>query len=153
MNGDWRQVVDRLWGLVCIYCKAIKSLFSFSVNKALTDVRNIFTLSKRKTNTVYEHIYMESRKMVLRKLEGGSRVINQTYVYLWLIPVDVWQKPTQYCKAIILQLKIKKINLKPKQKRNSFTRKSQQWPCYFISANYRQVFLRGDISSLGLCSA
>ena len=29
------------------------------------------------------------------------------YVYLWLIHVDVWQKPTQHCKAIILQLKIK----------------------------------------------
>ena len=28
-----------------------------------------------------------------------------TYVYLWLIYVDVWQKLTQYCKAIILQLK------------------------------------------------
>ena len=32
--------------------------------------------------------------------EGG------TYVYLWLIPVDAWQKPTQYCKAVIFQLKI-----------------------------------------------
>ena len=31
-----------------------------------------------------------------------------TDVYLWLIPVDVWQKPRQYCKAIILQLKKKK---------------------------------------------
>ena len=29
-----------------------------------------------------------------------------TYVYLWLIHADVWQKPTQYCKAIILQLQI-----------------------------------------------
>ena len=29
-----------------------------------------------------------------------------TYVYLWLIHVDVWQKPTQYCKAIIFQLKM-----------------------------------------------
>ena len=28
-------------------------------------------------------------------------------VYLWLIHVDVWQKLTQYCKAIILQLKNK----------------------------------------------
>ena len=28
-----------------------------------------------------------------------------TYVYLWLIHVDLWQKQTQYCKAIILQLK------------------------------------------------
>ena len=27
-------------------------------------------------------------------------------MYLWLIHVDVWQKPTQYCKAIILQLKL-----------------------------------------------
>ena len=35
-----------------------------------------------------------------QKLEG-------TYVYLWLIHADVWQKPTQYCKAVILQLKIK----------------------------------------------
>ena len=35
-----------------------------------------------------------------------------TYVYLWLIHADVWQKPTQYCKAIVLQLKIniKKYN-------------------------------------------
>ena len=29
-------------------------------------------------------------------------------VHLWLIHVDVWQKPTQHCKTIILQLKIKK---------------------------------------------
>ena len=45
-----------------------------------------------------------------------QRNINQrrfkregTYVYLWLIHAAVWQKPTQYCNAIILQLK---INLK-----------------------------------------
>ena len=30
-----------------------------------------------------------------------------TCVYLWLMHVDVWQKPTQYCRAIILQLKNK----------------------------------------------
>ena len=29
-----------------------------------------------------------------------------TYVYLWLIHTDIWQKPMQYYKAIILQLKI-----------------------------------------------
>ena len=38
---------------------------------------------------------------------GGRGVQEGTYVYLWLIHVDVWQKPTQYCRAIILQLKIK----------------------------------------------
>ena len=32
-----------------------------------------------------------------------------TYVYLWPIHVDVWQKPEQYCKAIIPQLKINKL--------------------------------------------
>ena len=31
-----------------------------------------------------------------------------TDVYLWLIHVDVWQKLTQNCKAIFLQLKINK---------------------------------------------
>ena len=31
------------------------------------------------------------------------------YAYLWLIHSVVWQKPTQYCKLIILQLKIKKF--------------------------------------------
>ena len=36
---------------------------------------------------------------------GGRE--DQPYVYLWLIHVDVWQKPAQYCKAIILQFKIK----------------------------------------------
>ena len=43
-----------------------------------------------------------------------------TYVYLWLSHVDVWKKPTQYCKAIILQLK---INFKKApDKQNSSTR-------------------------------
>ena len=31
---------------------------------------------------------------------------EETSVSLWLIHADVWQKSTQYCKAIILQLKI-----------------------------------------------
>ena len=39
----------------------------------------------------------------------GSFKREETYVDLWLIHVDVWQKPTQYYKAIILQLKINKI--------------------------------------------
>ena len=44
--------------------------------------------------------------------EVGERFMKEgMYVYLWLIHVDIWQKPTQYCKAIILQLK---INLRKK---------------------------------------
>ena len=36
---------------------------------------------------------------------GGRFKKEGTYVYLWLICVDVWQKPIQCCKEIILQLK------------------------------------------------
>ena len=39
--------------------------------------------------------------------EGGSGW--GTHVYPWLIHVNVWQKPLQYCKVISLQLKFKKI--------------------------------------------
>ena len=34
-----------------------------------------------------------------------------TYVYLRLIHIEVWQKTTKFCKAIILQLKKKKIRV------------------------------------------
>ena len=39
---------------------------------------------------------------------GGRSKSEGTHVYLWLIHVGTWQKPTQYCKAIILQLKTTK---------------------------------------------
>ena len=37
--------------------------------------------------------------------EGGSEW--GTHVHPWLIHVNVWQKPLQYCKVISLQLKQK----------------------------------------------
>ena len=37
---------------------------------------------------------------------GGRYKREGTYVCLWLIDADVGQKPTQHCKAVILQLKI-----------------------------------------------
>ena len=40
-------------------------------------------------------------------------------VSLWLIHVDMWQKPTQYCKAIILQLKINKFKQNKKKETES----------------------------------
>ena len=43
--------------------------------------------------------------------QKGPRA-GATYVYLWLAHVDVWQKPTQFCKAIILQFKVNKFNKK-----------------------------------------
>ena len=46
---------------------------------------------------------------------GGRLKREGTCVYLRLIHVDVRQKPTQYCKAIILQLKINKVKKKKKR--------------------------------------
>ena len=47
-----------------------------------------------------------------REIQEGGDIL-----YLWLIHVNIWQKPTQYCKAIILQLKeiffFKEAHLKP----------------------------------------
>ena len=40
---------------------------------------------------------------------GGRLKREGTDVYLWLIHVDVWQESSQYCKIIILQLKIKNL--------------------------------------------
>ena len=39
--------------------------------------------------------------------EGVGREVQNggTHVHPWLIHVNVWQKPSQYCKVISLQLK------------------------------------------------
>ncbi|KAB0360204.1 hypothetical protein FD754_004360 [Muntiacus muntjak] len=47
-------------------------------------------------------------KSVCRSRSNRGFKKKGTYAYLWLIHVDVWQKLTQYCKPIILQLKKKK---------------------------------------------
>ena len=47
--------------------------------------------------------------------ELGEKLKREgTYAYPWLTLVGVWQKPTQYYKAIIFQLKVNKFlnNLK-----------------------------------------
>lgn len=42
------------------------------------------------------------------------RLVGTDDLNLWLIHVDVWQRPTQYCRATVLQLK-KKRKKKVKQ--------------------------------------
>ena len=51
--------------------------------------------------------------------EGGRLETEGTYVHLWLIHVDIWQKPVQYRKATILQLKIK-FKKEKKNKKNTY---------------------------------
>ena len=50
-----------------------------------------------------------------RGVGGGKFKREGTYVCVWLIHVDVWQKLTQYCKAVILQLKINKTHTDTKR--------------------------------------
>ena len=70
-----------------------------------------------------------SSKLVLcDKLEGwdgvgGACKREGTCVYLWLIHVDVWQKPTQYCKAIILHIIINPFKKNLLSKQSCFTDK------------------------------
>ena len=44
---------------------------------------------------------------------GGGKEVQEggDITYQRLIHVDVWQKPTQYYKAIILQLKVNKFKI------------------------------------------
>ena len=60
--------------------------------------------------------------------EGDSG--RGTHVYPWLIHVNVWQKPLQYCKVISLQFKKKKSE---QQKIDAF----ELW-CW------RKLYLLGD---------
>ena len=51
----------------------------------------------------------------MKQKMAGQFKKEDTYVYLWLIHVEVWQKATKFCKAIILQLKNKLISKKSKK--------------------------------------
>ena len=53
----------------------------------------------------------------LEEWEVGGRFKKEgTYGYLWLIHVDVWQKLSQHCKAIIFQLKLNTFIKRSKDK-------------------------------------
>ena len=52
----------------------------------------------------------------------------------WLIHVDVWQKPTQYCKAIILQIIINNFKKSFLSKQSCFTDK-QMATCHPVYCN------------------
>ena len=71
-------------------------------------------------NVFFKEEYIEGWEKVGRRKEVQERGI---YVYLWLIHVDVWWKPNQYCETIILQLKINEFfkNLKKKESKKKET--------------------------------
>ena len=59
--------------------------------------------------TQTEALYQSRRVGWGGRWEGGGREVGESfkregiYVYLWLIHVEVEQKTTKFCKAIILQ--------------------------------------------------
>ena len=59
---------------------------------------------------------------------GGRFKTEEICVHLWLIRADLWQNPTQHCKAITLQLKINNF-LKEQQKREIKQKSSRFPPC------------------------
>ena len=68
------------------------------------------TICKRDSLWEFSIWCRELKPLPCDNLEGwevGERFNREgIYVYLWLIHVDIWPKPIQYCKAIILQLKM-----------------------------------------------
>ena len=68
---------------------------------------------KSKQGVSFQVMKVDLLCLKIRKYGVGGRS-GGTYVYLWLTHADIWQKPTQYCKALVLQLKINKFKLKNK---------------------------------------
>ena len=55
---------------------------------------------------IHRAVFSMIVKKTGKKIKCGRRFRREgPYVYLWLTHVDVWHKPAQYCKAIILKLK------------------------------------------------
>ena len=54
---------------------------------------------------VFPVVTYECDSWTTKKADGREVQEGEDICILWLIHVDVWQKPTQYCKVIILQLK------------------------------------------------
>ena len=62
-------------------------------------------LREQMTAPRFENNFVSLRTPIL----GGRFKREWTYVHFQLIHVDVWQKPTKFCKEIILQLKKKRV--------------------------------------------
>ena len=68
---------------------------------------------------------------------GGWFKREGTYVCLWLIHVDVGQKPTKFCKAIFLRLKNKLKKKKTGVHYRENTRSS--WFLFFLKLNFFKI--------------
>ena len=78
-------------------------------------------------NLEFQRLARRDKKAFLRRDQMGKEVGGGigwgTHVNPWLIHVNVWQKPLQYCKVISLQLI--KINEKIKKNKNKTVKKKE----------------------------
>ena len=63
------------------------------------------TMCKTQSQWEFAAWLRDPKQGLCDRLKGGEEGGSGTRVYLWLILIDVWQKTTKFCKAIILQLK------------------------------------------------
>ena len=87
----------------------------------------------------------------MRREMGGSFKREETHVYLWLIHVDVWQKRTQFCKAIILHLKNELKKLKAKRHWGRTLTSSATGTNFFKKFYLKHLALSHSLSSFHYC--
>ena len=54
---------------------------------------------------ISQTVFQGSLKYSVQREVGGCSGRWGTHVYLWLIHVDVWQKPSQYCSYSPIKIK------------------------------------------------
>ena len=99
--------INKYWCKLCIYLNVFIYSFVPSTAKILTGKNQVV----KKLVSFYRVLRAGALGWPWGmgwggRWEGGSGWGTQ--VHPWLIHVNVWQKPPQYCKVIILQLKWKK---------------------------------------------
>ena len=87
INFLWSWHKKRIWGV-----------FFFLKKMLGREGKHFASLIKLWNNLFHKNVIL-----------GGRFKREGTDVYRWLIHVDIWQKPAQHCKAIILQMKNNKI--------------------------------------------
>ena len=70
-----------------------------SNNRRYAENTTLMAESEEELKSLLMKVKEESEKL------GLKLNIQKTHVHPWLIHVDLWQKPPQYCKVISLQLK------------------------------------------------
>ena len=104
-----------LWAVAKTQCSQIHIYLIYTLVSplmiCLTLVRKVYFLDSQCKFAAW---LRELKLGLCDKLEGWDAIAGRskregTYIYLWQTHVDIWQKPTPYCKAVILEFKINNL--------------------------------------------